>query len=295
MFHRRARKILSRCLAAVAAIQLRCGAVSRPPHRWAVVWAVVVLGVIGPQIAAADEPAAPASVDAREAIDRVAAGYQLFLGPDRLPLEMQKEPVLRWPNPTRETPEGATFVWTHQGRPEAIACIWDHGILSHAFHSLSTSELVAKHNGQTIWHPAAAGIEPAPLAGAPVPADSAAKLLRQMKDLARRFTCRLTGDAGGEQLRLLPRPLYRYQTKRDNLIDGALFAFVQGTDPEVVLVLEATRHNGKSEWRYALTRRSMAALEADLDGKPIWSVSANGGAPGDVWFHGGIVAASSGQ
>lgn len=273
MFHLSAREILSTCAATVVAIMLELAM---------------------PQMAAADESAA-ASANSREAIDRVAGQYQLFLGPDRIPLAMQKEPVLRWPNATRQTPDGATFVWTHQGRPEAIACIWEHGGLSHAFHSLSTSELVAKHNEQTIWHPAAAGIQPVALAGAPEPADSAAKRLRQMKELARRFTCRLTGDRGGEQLRLLPRPLYRYQTKRDDLIDGALFAFVQGTDPEVVLVLEATRHNGKREWRYALTRRSMAALEADLDGKPVWSVPANGGAPGDVWFHGGIGPASSGQ
>lgn len=116
-----------------------------------------------------------------------------------------------------------------------------------------------------------------------------------MKDLARRFSCRLTGDADGEQLRLLPRPLYRYQTNRDNLIDGALFAFVQGTDPEVVLVLEATRRDKRSEWRYALTRLSMATLEADLDGKSMWAVPADSGATGKVWFHGGIASAPSAQ
>src|SRR5579859_7664172 len=66
----------------------------------------------------ADEPAAKAGDDAREVIVRAAAEYELFLGPDRRKLEMQKEPVLRWPNPTRETPEGATFVWTRDGRPE---------------------------------------------------------------------------------------------------------------------------------------------------------------------------------
>src|SRR5262245_33663697 len=70
--------------------------------------------------------------EARQAIVRVARDYELFAGADRRRLVMEAEPVLRWPNPTRETPEGATFIWTLDGRPEAIACIWRHGSLSFA-------------------------------------------------------------------------------------------------------------------------------------------------------------------
>jgi hypothetical protein len=240
---------------------------------------------------AADEPAAPVASGSREAITRAAEGYQLFLGADRTALKMQQEPVLRWPNHTRNTPDGATFVWTLNGRPEAIGCVWDRGVLSHAFHSLSRSKLVAQYNGQTIWRPEKAGIELATFATAPQPADSAVRRLAQMRDLARRFTSRLAGDRGREDLRLLPRPIYRYKTERAELIDGALFAFVQGTDPEVVLVLEAVPRGAKSEWQYALTRRSAMPLEADLDGKPIWAVPSSGGGFVEPWFHGDIVTA----
>jgi hypothetical protein len=202
---------------------------------------------------------------------------------------MQQEPVLRWPNPTRETPEGATFIWTLDGRPEAIACIWRHGMLSHAFHSLSASKLVAEHGNQTIWNPAKPGISFREFPKGPEPADSAVKRLSQMKELARRFTCRIAGEgAKGEELRLLPRPLYRYKTDRQELFDGALFAFAQGTDPEVILVLEAHRADGQSQWQYAITRRSMVALEAKLDGEPIWSAPFGAGAPDEAWFQGGI-------
>jgi hypothetical protein len=227
--------------------------------------------------------------DLREVIVRLAKGYQLFMGTDRVPLEMQPEPVLRWPNSTRDTHDGATFVWTVNGRPEAIGCIWENNrILSHAFHSLSASKLVAEYGGRTIWRPDKAGIDLRSVPDAPQPADSAAKRLAQMKQLAHRITCQLTGGKGkGEELRLLPRPLYRYQTERKDLFDGALFAYVQGTDPEVILTLEAARHDGKAEWRYAITRRSMAALDADLDGKRIWEVPSSAGSAGDVWFHGG--------
>ena len=243
-----------------------------------------------PASPADDEPATKDDAATREAIDRLGGDYRLYLGPDRVPLEMQL--VLRWPNPRRATPDGATFVWTRDGRPEAIGCIWDHGILSHAFHSLSTSRLVAEHNGQTIWRPEKAGIDLVPVPKAPPPADSAAKRLAQMKDMARRFTCRVGAGSGGEELRLLPRPLYRYKTDRKDLIDGGLFAFVEGTDPEVVLVLEAAVQNERAQWQYAITRRSMAPLEADLDGARLWAVPAGGGAPGEAWYHGAVTTAS---
>jgi hypothetical protein len=67
---------------------------------------------------------------------------------------------------------------------------------------------------------------------------------------------------------------------------------VQGTDPAVILVLEAARHDGQSVWRYALTRRSMHALEADLDGARVWAVPLSAGAPGEVWFQGSVSTAN---
>ena len=40
------------------------------------------------------------------------------------------------------------------------------------------------------------------------------------------------------ELRLLATPLYRYRDTSPEGSDGALFAFVQGTDPEVLLLVE---------------------------------------------------------
>lgn len=246
---------------------------------------------------AADDETQPAeaekrAADARETVRRIAEGYQLFLGDDRAALSIEREPVLRWPNQTRDTSEGATFLWTLDGRPEAMADVWIRGgVPTHAFHSFSRSKLLAVHNGRTIWHPETSGIEFTEFADGPRPDDSPAKRLAQMKGLARRFTCRITGRRDGEELRLLPRPLYRYQTKASDLLDGALFAFVQGTDPEVMLLLEAVQRANRSAWEFALTRDSGVGLEADLDGKRIWKVPSSAGAPGEVWFQGIIAKA----
>src|SRR5271166_2037723 len=62
------------------------------------------------------------------------------------PLEFRKEPVYVWTNPVRNSQQGAVFIWTWRGRPEAIATIFSavggtmRGI-THEFHSLSLSPL----------------------------------------------------------------------------------------------------------------------------------------------------------
>ena len=68
--------------------------------------------------------------------------------------------------------------------------------------------------------------------------------LVQTRSLAREFSGH-TIDVNKErwELRLLSQPLFRYEKPEGDVIDGALFAFVTsaGTDPEVVLALEARK------------------------------------------------------
>ena len=75
-----------------------------------------------------------------------------------------------------------------------------------------------------------------------MPADSAAARLRQMRALAQEFTGRQTNREGVDRdMRLLAQPIYRYENTKGDLIDGGLFVFVLGTDPEVFLLIEARR------------------------------------------------------
>lgn len=50
----------------------------------------------------------------RALIARTAQRFRL-VGPGDRVLRLEPEPALRWPNPTRATPDGATFVWTGKG------------------------------------------------------------------------------------------------------------------------------------------------------------------------------------
>lgn len=234
----------------------------------------------------ADDP--PAVDDAQEEtkklnefIEKSIDWYEILPSADaQTPLRPQ--PVVRWRNVARgQAGEAMMVIWCHHGRPEAMASIfpWE-GRLHHEFGSLSrAAKLIARDKGAVVWSPNTPGINFEDIPDAPEPAETPAARLRQMKSLAERFRATMTGWKGDnsdrEELRLLPRPLYRYDLKdskeaHPNLQDGALLAFVMGTDPEVVMVLEAINRDGRSVWQYAFARATSGGLEARLDGKVVW-------------------------
>ena len=55
------------------------------------------------------------------------------------------------------------------------------------------------------------------------------------------------------------------------MTDGGLFAFVQGTDPEVLLLIEARGGKGPG-WHFAAARMQNSALQLKLDGREVWAV-----------------------
>ena len=73
---------------------------------------------------------------------------------------------------------------------------------------------------------------------------------------------------------MLPQPIYRYEQTTGSLLDGALFAFVQATDPEILLALEARRDDsGKLLWQYGLARLNSMGLRAFYNDREIWTAA----------------------
>jgi hypothetical protein len=216
-----------------------------------------------------------------EAIEKSVNWYDLLPEDGADPLK--PVPVLRWRNVVRgQEGEAMMVVWSHNGRPAAMASIYPWaGKMNHEFDSLSReSKVTAREKDRVIWSPETAGVEFKPVPKAPAPAKTAAERLRQMKPIAEGFKATMTGWAGDnsdqEALRPLPRPLLRYdltgaKEPDPKLLDGALFAYVQGTDPEVVLVLEAVGTAEKAEWQYAFVRATSGGLEVKLGDEVVWS------------------------
>ena len=231
----------------------------------------MVINVLAAVACSQDIPAEAQLPDRKEWLaqrDQEFASYQFEIeGARRKPLTLEPKPVLNWSNPERVTFFGATFVWTCEGRPELIGSAYGRGkSLRHEFHSLSTEPIVAKRAGNQV-HRFQPGIQWRELAGAPEPAASYALGLTQMRRQAERFQVTMIFLRPREvhhSLRLLPQPNYR--SPASAVDEVSLFLFVQGTDPECALLLEA---NSDKTWRYAFARQNAASLQADLDGKQV--------------------------
>jgi hypothetical protein len=213
----------------------------------------------------------------------------------RRPIPMRAEPLHRWSDPTRRFKDGSLWAWGETGRPLALTTLelypdppahWAIELIS-----LSPGPLAADGQG---WAAALAASAPANkgesdlswacptsnltlrrIPGAPKPATIEAARLRQVRDLAARFTAhQVNRRRAAEQryeLRLLPRPFYRYSDPSSGLIDGAFFLFVNGTNPEILLMIEAREEGPLAPWSYGLARISRAAPTVLLDRQEVWS------------------------
>jgi len=195
-------------------------------------------------------------------------------------IKLQPEPAFRLGNQNNGVLEGAIFLWTDEsGRPEAAAQVFLHqvqgqpdGIWLHEFTSLSTSTFVATQEGMARWSPRSAGVRFHPVPGAPKPAASPAQRLRQMRTLAGEFKAEDNFGARGSfgVLRLLTTPVSRYGRAGALPEDGALFAFVEGTDPEVLVFLEVRPGDSGPEWQYACAPMSCWPLRVTHQNQLVW-------------------------
>jgi hypothetical protein len=179
-----------------------------------------------------------------------------------------EQPLLRWSNPTAGSVYGEVHLWALDGRPAAIASIyrWYHPFKDSTVEFVSVSEqpVQAREGTVTQWNSRTGGTTFRDLIDAPTPGETTRIRLSQMRSLARQFTTELTDKRGGDEverkLRLLEQPVYRYECPSRKVIDGGLFAFVEGTDPEAWLLLEVVDAESGRAWRFAVARMNVDPL-----------------------------------
>ena len=185
------------------------------------------------------------------------------------------KPLLRWSNPVVNIEYGLYVGWTDPGgRPMALAQIYYFPLTKKWFiehQSLCDGPMDFESQLSSKWSPREAGItwtrftdEDAP------PAQSKARRLVQMRNLARRFRADDT-IANNTKLRLLTSPVLRYDEPQEGVIDGVLFVMVNGTDPEITIQIEARQDaNSEQHYYWALSPMTTYELTAYLDDKEVW-------------------------
>ena len=117
------------------------------------------------------------------------------------------------------------------------------------------------------WSPKSTLYEFKPLPEMRAPEKSAPRRLIQMREAANRFASSEVDKDQRCELRLLPQPIDRYKPVSAENADGAIFLFVFGTNPEVVLFIESDG----TQWTYAVGRMTGAeVVAATLDGRVAW-------------------------
>jgi hypothetical protein len=258
---------------------------------------LVLLGLLLLAAHTPDDPPRPgAAQDAEEKaarmeyMKRAAKGYEITPAADAAKkLVLTEGPLLRFDDPVTGVVDGTQFVWMLGDRPAATASVWvrNTGHEFHEFQSLADGPLTASNQGQTKWAPQQPGVEWKPAPDAPPPAATAVGRLAQMRAMAREYRATVTASEKDQQeLRLLPQPFFRYGRPDGAVADGAMFAYCKGTNPEVLLLVEATKKGQGLEWGHAFARMTTRACEVRRGDRVVWTAPRlRRGNPTDPYFN----------
>jgi hypothetical protein len=223
------------------------------------------------------EPASEARQDALRAATEYIAQMELREATGQTLVERIERPLLTFGDKTRDNSSGTVWSWRKAGRPLAFLEVYRgadaKGRWANAVTLTSPLLVTLKTPSDASWRPERAQIAPQPIDDAPPPDRKANVRLRQMKELARRFTAHEFWDPNNSrfELRLLVQPVLRYDASEAKVQDGAAFLLAHGTNPEIVLLLESIGRDDETlGWHFSAARLGSAELHLELDGKEVW-------------------------
>lgn len=229
---------------------------------------------------AADEPQPVEPDVAKERLElmrsRIGAIKVISADP-QIPKSLQDQPLFRYDDATRGYVDGTVWRLGRSGRPYAIITAELHprylnGGSRIVYDMLSlTREPFTVKSSDLQWRPGGSAVSLNPVPNAAPPADTAVQRLVQIKELSRRFTATqhiVELDDTFVHLRLLPKEIDRYRPTEHRKADGALFLFVNGRNPGLLLLVET---DGEA-WSYGVGRLSMpSTLTLKLDDSVVWT------------------------
>ncbi|MEX2137885.1 MAG: hypothetical protein WD894_01400 [Pirellulales bacterium] len=187
------------------------------------------------------------------------------------------EPLFRFSDQSRLHSDGSVWAWSIAGRPVAMAEFRTYdrtkGVWGHDLVATSDVQLSAEVADRGRWAPREPDFKLLAIPNIGAPAKTEAGRLRQMKQFARSLSASEIWQGQRSELRLLPTEFHRYSDAASGLVDGAVFIFVVGSNPEAILFVEAHQAgSGELSWKYGLARMSAARVTFLLDDTEVWEV-----------------------
>ena len=232
---------------------------------------------VSPQSRADDEaPKKPESLALAEAREHMSE-FTVSSSVKDATIEMLPNPLLTYGDAARNNEAGTLWAWGKSGRPAAFLELyrnvgpdqpWVHAL------TLTSPELVQLTGpASKKWAPKTSHFALKDVPGSPDVSDLPAVRLRQMKEISRRFEAHEFWDPNNSRfdLRLLVQPVHRYQDVSAKLTDGAVFVLAHGTNPEVLIQIEAHADQQPPRWKCSFARLGSAELHVLFDGKEVWT------------------------
>ena len=237
----------------------------------------MVVPLQGAQVAAEDDPTGPSSAARLKFIQQILDDMRVesTVEGDQRDLKFQMTPLLRYNDTPRGIADSLIFRLGTRGRPVAIVTAELYGrtgrqfSLNHEFLAIDDPRMRLQRDAFRWQPPLEAGVKFLPIETDKPPANTPRARLAQFKQLAGRFTAREEWADEEMELRLLPTPIDRYVPSDKPNADAAIFAFVQGVNPEALIFLETDGTRSSYGW----ARLGAAQVRAQLDGKLVWEVS----------------------
>jgi len=227
---------------------------------------------------AAQEPRQRVRAELLEQMLALAKGTQVRVA-DR-PAELIAKPVFRYDDQPRRFIDATMWIWTDSGRP--VACQKIEARLhqdtgqpqwGYCFTSLAETNLAVDWPNRS-YQSREVGIKFELVPGAPVPAPRTAERRRQAREIARAFSGRILQNPrtnASTEMRLLSTPLYEYTATGAELLAGAVFGFeTNGTNPDLLVLVEARGDEAKPTWQFAPARMTTGGITLQYKNEKVW-------------------------
>jgi hypothetical protein len=203
-----------------------------------------------------------------------------FAEGDRQP-QLVENSVFRYDDQPRRFIDATMWVWTDGGRPVAFEKIeaMIHRVTGEAqwgycFTSVSEDKLAVRWSESRNYHSTQAGIRFQPLEGAPEVFEKESQRKRQARDVAKGFTARVVIDPKNnttQEMRLLTTPIFEYADEKTKEYAGSVFALsTNGTNPDLLVLLEPRKTGGKTSWHIAPARMTSGGVTLSFRDKKVW-------------------------